>query len=65
MATTLKMSDEQIKVEQFKINNFLRLGYSIYEATCAVDMGIDWHDVEDFLNKQPTCSRTMALKIVR
>lgn len=53
--------DEVLRVEKFKIDNYLRLGYSIYDAMYAVDNNIDWHEVEELLEKGS--DRENALKI--
>jgi hypothetical protein len=39
-------SDEIVRVEGFKIERFIALGLSRYEAIKAVEDGIDWHTVE-------------------
>jgi hypothetical protein len=44
-------SDEQLRVEKFKIDNFMRLGCTIYTAVSCVDRGIDWHEVESIMDK--------------
>lgn len=37
---------EIVRVEQFKIERFMALGLSRYEAIRAVEDGIDWHAVD-------------------
>jgi hypothetical protein len=53
--------DETLRVEKFKIDNYLRMGYSIYDAMLAVDNNIDWHEVERLIAKG--CKKDIALRI--
>lgn len=53
--------DETLRIEKFKIDNFLRIGYSVTDAIDAVDHGKDWHEVENLVEKG--CPLQTALKI--
>lgn len=53
--------DEVLRIENFKIKNFLRLGYSITEAYDAVTSNVDWHLVEELIDKG--CDPVIALEI--
>jgi hypothetical protein len=56
-------SDEIVRVEQFKIERFMRLGLGRYEAIRAVEDSIDWHAVEALLGTG--CRLSVALEIAR
>jgi hypothetical protein len=53
--------DDILRVEKFKIDNFMRMGYSVYDSISAVEEGIDWHDVEDLIAEG--CNKELALKV--
>jgi hypothetical protein len=53
--------DEAIAVELFQAEQFQRLGYSHYDALCAIDQRVDWHDVERLLNHG--CSHDVAIEL--
>lgn len=55
--------DEIVKVEAFKIERFMALGLSRYEAIRAVEEAIDWHAVEALL--KTGCALAVALEISR
>ena len=56
-------SDEIVRVEQFKIERFMRLGLGRYEAIRAVEDAIDWNAVEALLKTGYRLS--VALEIAR
>jgi hypothetical protein len=56
-------SDEILRVEQFKIDRFMRLGLGRYEAIRAVEDSVDWHAVETLL--RTGCTLALALEISR
>jgi hypothetical protein len=56
-------SDEILRVEQFKIERFMRLGLGRYEAIRAVEDAVDWHGVETLL--KTGCTLALALEISR
>ena len=56
-------SDEILRVEQFKIERFMRLGLGRYEAIGAVEDAVDWHAVETLL--KTGCTLALALEISR
>jgi hypothetical protein len=56
-------SDEIVRVEQFKIERFMRLGLGRYEAIRAVEAAIDWHALEALL--RTGCKLSVALEIAR
>jgi hypothetical protein len=56
-------SDEIVRVEQFKIEQFLGLGLGRYEAIRAVEDAVDWHAVEALL--QTGCALPVALETSR
>jgi hypothetical protein len=56
-------SDEIVRVEQFEIERFMRLGLGRYEAIRAVEDAVDWHAVEALLSSG--CGLTVALEIAR
>jgi hypothetical protein len=57
------ISDEIVRVEQFKIERFMGLGLGRYEAIRAVEDSVDWHSVEALL--KTGCTLTLALEISR
>jgi hypothetical protein len=57
------ISDEILRVEQFKIERFMGLGLGRYEAIRAVEDAVDWHAVETLL--KTGCSLAVALEITR
>jgi hypothetical protein len=56
-------SDEIVRVEQLKIERFMRLGLGRYEAIRAVEDAIDWHAVEALVGTG--CRLSVALEIAR
>jgi hypothetical protein len=54
--------DETVKVQEFCINQFEKLGLSSDEAIRAFDEGIDWHDFERLTKNG--CTNSLALKIL-
>lgn len=56
---------QRLITENWQLVNFERLGVSLHEAVRAVDDGIDWHEVEDFLRAHPSCNPDTAVAIVR
>lgn len=54
--------DEVLRVENYKIKQFLRMGFSITEAYDAVTSNVDWHDVEDLIDKG--CDPAIAVEIL-
>ena len=57
------ISDEILRVEQFKIERFMCLGLGRYEAIRAVEDAVDWHAVETLL--KTGCTLALALEISR
>ena len=57
------ISDEIVRVEQFKIERFMGLGLGRYEAIRAVEDAVDWHAVEMLL--ETGCPLALALEISR
>ena len=57
------ISDEIVRVEQFKIQRFMGLGLGRYEAIRAVEDAVDWHAVEMLL--KTGCPLPLALEISR
>jgi hypothetical protein len=57
------ISDEILRVEQFKIERFMGLGLGRYEAIRAVEDAVDWHAVETLL--KTGCTLALALEISR
>jgi len=55
--------DEIIRVEKYKIEQFVALGLGRYDAIKAVDAGIDWHAVESLVGRG--CPVVLALEIAR
>jgi len=58
-------TQEILRIENYKVEQFVRLGLTIREAIEAIEDGVDWHDLEDFKAKHPNCATIWALKIVR
>ena len=56
-------SDEILRIEQFKIERFMRLGLGRYAAIRAVEDAVDWHSVETLL--KTGCTLALALEISR
>ncbi len=54
--------DEYIRVDLLKIEQLIRLGWSRYDAVCAVD-GSDWHELEQLLDERPRCPLDLAARI--
>ena len=59
----MTVSDEIVRVEEFKTERFIALGLSRYEAIRAVEDAIDLHVVETLL--KAGCPLTLALEIAR
>lgn len=57
------ISDEILRVEQFKIERFMGLGLGRYEAIRAVEDAVDWHAVETLV--KTGCTPALALEISR
>ena len=57
------ISDEILRVEQFKIERFMGLGLGRYEAIRAVEDAVDWHAVETLV--KTGCTLALALEISR
>lgn len=57
------LAEETLRVENFKIKNFRRLGCTSYVAILCIELGIDWHDLENLLGRG--CELTTALDILR
>jgi hypothetical protein len=57
------ISDEILRVEQFKIERFMGLGLGRYEAIRAVEDAVDWHAVEALV--KTGCALALALEISR
>jgi hypothetical protein len=55
--------DEIVRVEEFKIEQFIALGLGRYEAIRAVEDAIDWHALKALL--KTGCALTVALEISR
>lgn len=55
------MCEEAIQVELWNIHNFERLGFDRLESIDALSNHIDWHDVENLMNKG--CPKDTATKI--
>jgi len=55
--------DEMVRVEKFKIERFMALGFGRYEAIRAVEDAVDWHAVETLL--ETGCTLAVALEISR
>lgn len=56
-------SDEIMRVEKFKIEQFMALGLGRYQAIRAVEDSVDWHAVETLL--KTGCTLALALEISR
>jgi hypothetical protein len=56
-------SDEIMRVEKFKIEQFMSLGLGRYQAIRAVEDSVDWRAVEMLL--KTGCTLTTALEISR
>ena len=54
--------DETVRIEEFCVKNFVRLGLTHYEGILAVENGYDWHEVEHLLKNG--CSLKHALIIL-
>jgi len=54
--------DEAVAVEEYKLRQYERLGFSNGAALVAIDQKIDWHDVERLLGRG--CSQELALAIL-
>ena len=54
--------DEEVAVEEYKVQQYLRLGFSHGDALVAIDQKIDWHDVERLLERG--CPQHLALAIL-
>ncbi len=59
----MAVSDEIVRVEEFKIERFIELGLDRREAIRAVEDEIDWHTVEALL--KTGCPLATALDISR
>jgi hypothetical protein len=57
------ISDEILRVEQFKIERFMGLGLGRYEAIRAVEDAVDWQAVETLV--KTGCTVALALEISR
>ena len=55
--------DEMMRVEKFKIAQFMALGLGRYQAIRAVEDSVDWHAVETLLKRG--CPLATALEIAR
>jgi hypothetical protein len=55
--------DEMVRVEKFKIERFMTLGFGRYEAIRAVEDAVDWQAVEALL--ETGCALAIALEISR
>ena len=55
------VSDDIVRVEEFKTERFMALGLGRYEAIRAVEDGIDWHTVEALV--KTGCPLTVAVGI--
>ena len=53
---------EALEVESYRLTQYARLGFSIYDGLLAIGQGIDWHDVERLLSRG--CSQELALAIL-
>jgi hypothetical protein len=56
---------DRLERENWQIAQFERLGLGLHDSVKAVDEGIDWHEVENFLKEHPACKPETALEIVR
>jgi hypothetical protein len=54
--------NEICRIENWNISQFLRMGFSISEATFATDNHIDWHEAERLIENG--CTRETALRIL-
>ena len=65
MIDTQTAHETVIAAENWQISQYEKLfGFNIYEATEAVDLGVDYHDVDIFIKEHPTCSARMAVRIL-
>jgi uncharacterized protein YoaH (UPF0181 family) len=55
---------EPDRVNAWQLQQFMSLGLSGEEAEAAVKMGIDWHDLGNFLQDHPGASAEQALRIL-
>jgi len=56
------LDDEEVAVEEYKVRQYVRLGFSHGDALVAIDQKIDWHDVERLLERG--CPQHLALAIL-
>lgn len=56
---------EKLDARGWQHEQFVRLGIQDLHAICAIEEGIDYHDVEKFLAEHPLCDAETALEIVR
>lgn len=57
--------EERLKVENWRRENFERLGFSLFDATTLAEQDeLDWHVIERFMESHPSCTPELALKIV-
>jgi hypothetical protein len=59
----MPVSDEIVRLEEFKIERFMALGLGRFEAIRAVEDAIDWHSVEALV--KAGCPLDVALEISR
>ena len=53
----MTVSDEIVRVEEFKIERFMALGLGRYEAIRAVEDALDWHTVETLFHEPKAISK--------
>lgn len=60
------MTIEQILAEEnWKLMKLMDTGLTGYEAIDALQLDVDYHDIEQFTKEHPECSPSMAYKIVQ
>jgi hypothetical protein len=65
MLDTKTALDRKVEEEVWQIAQYERLfKFNIYEATEAVDLGVDYHDVDIFIKEHTACSPQMAVRIL-
>ncbi len=55
----------ELAQEEWQHEQYEKLfGFNIYEATEAVVLGVDYHDVDLFIKEHASCSPQMAVRIL-
>lgn len=56
---------EQLEADNWQLTQFERLGVGSIVAFEAITDGVDYHEVEKFLQAHPDCEPNLAIRIVR